>query len=28
MTVGVRWATIEDATTLATMFCEMAEHYR
>ncbi|RUX46474.1 GNAT family N-acetyltransferase, partial [Mesorhizobium sp. M7A.F.Ca.US.014.04.1.1] len=28
MTVDVRWATIEDATTLAAMLCEMAEHYR
>lgn len=28
MTVDVRWATIEDATALATMLCEMAVHYR
>ena len=28
MTVDVRWATIEDATALATMLCEMATHYR
>ncbi|MFD2057723.1 GNAT family N-acetyltransferase [Mesorhizobium calcicola] len=28
MAVDVRWATIEDATALATMLCEMAVHYR
>ncbi|MER8446703.1 GNAT family N-acetyltransferase [Mesorhizobium sp. M1066] len=28
MTVDVRWATIEDATALAAILCEMAVHYR